>query len=576
MRHAPLAIASLALLATVLPAAADWPAGGKQVTLALDSVNGTNTVRILDRPSGDISVISVGVGGLSFGYSVQTLTPLGDIGAGWPVNGLALGEVGTTYSPSQNGFALDDSGCVWHSAFGMTPNRPSAQLARPEAIVRPSANGGWSATTNNQTAGPMDACGAPGGAYVVWGARIQRLTRSGAIASGWPGTGLTLGIAGFETDVQPDGAGGAVVFAIQPGFTPAVQRIDGNASRHAGWPATGLVLSSDPNDVYADFDPSWVDPLLPSGPDHFIAAWTTPYNSPVKGVHLQRFSTDGTLDPNWPAEGLLAVAPDTISSVTLLPDGDGGIHVLWYAHGRAWGHHVLASGGVPTGMTGGPIELSGAGDFFTLPMRFSGSGHVPLQYVVAAPASGGRLLFAFDDNRLAPARSYRVRWLLPNYAPDPSEPSDGRLVIPSAPVPSYVRGVHADPVGGAYLAWEAFVPDPQYPGDDIGEIWMTRLLPSSLVGVAPPVARPTALTLSTPRPNPARGSVAFDVTLPDDSPARVELIDVAGRVVRSQSVQGAGAHAVALDELGALSPGLYFARVSDHAGSLTNRVIIAR
>ena len=147
MRHAPLAIASLALLATVLPAAADWPAGGKQVTLALDSVNGTNTVRILDRPSGDISVISVGVGGLSFGYSVQTLTPLGDIGAGWPVNGLALGEVGTTYSPSQNGFALDDSGCVWHSAFGMTPNRPSAQLARPEAIVLPSANGGWSANT---------------------------------------------------------------------------------------------------------------------------------------------------------------------------------------------------------------------------------------------------------------------------------------------------------------------------------------------------------------------------------------------------------------------------------------------
>ena len=132
MRQARLAVATLALLAAAVPAAADWPAGGKQVTLTWDSTNGTNMVRFLDLPSGDIAVISVGVGGLNLGYSLQRVTPLGDLATGWPVNGLGLGEVSTLYSPAQNGFAVDDSGCVWHAGYGMIPNRPSAQLARPD------------------------------------------------------------------------------------------------------------------------------------------------------------------------------------------------------------------------------------------------------------------------------------------------------------------------------------------------------------------------------------------------------------------------------------------------------------
>ncbi|HXS83936.1 MAG TPA: T9SS type A sorting domain-containing protein [Methylomirabilota bacterium] len=576
MRFTRLAIAMLALLALVRSAAAEWPPGGTRVTLAFDSFNHTRMVRVLDLPSGDIAVMSVGVGGNAFGYSLQRVTPFGDLAAGWPADGLNLAQVGKSFSPSQNGFVVDDSGCAWHAAYGMISNRPSAQLARPDGGVLPSTYGSWSATTTYQAAGPMDVCDAQGGAYVVWGGRIQRLLRSGATAPGWPSNGLSLGGSWWETAVRPDGEGGAVGFGIAPGTSPVVQRVDANAVRHAGWPATGLTLSSDPNAADADFDPSWIDPLLPSGPDHFIAAWTTPYNSTVKSVHLQRFSIEGTLDPDWPTEGLLAVAPDTISGVTLLADGGGGVHVLWYAHGRAWGIHVLADGGVPDGMTGDPVELSGASAFFSLPMTFTGSGLVPLPYVVAAPASGGRLLFAFDDTHSAPARGYRVRWLLPDYTPDPSEPSEGRLVAPTAPLARWVRAVHADPVGGAYLAWEADDPDPGPYLSDIGEIWMTRLLPSALVGVTPPVAHSATLALSAPRPNPARGSVALDVTLPDDSPARVELLDVAGRVVRNQTVQGAGPHAVAFSDFASLAPGLYFARVSGRAGAASTRLVVSR
>jgi len=96
-----------------------------------------------------------------------------------------------------------------------------------------------------------------------------------------------------------------------------------------------------------------------------------------------------------------------------------------------------------------------------------------------------------------------------------------------------------------------------------------------LTGVTPH-PRTTSLALSAPRPNPARGAVALDVTLPDDSPARIELLDVAGRVVRTQAVQGAGAHTISIDGIAAIAPGLYFARVSTRAGTMATRVVVSR
>src|SRR5262245_53773510 len=74
MHTARCAFASLALLVTALPAAADWPAVGKRVTLALDSVNGTRMVRMFDLPFGDIAVVSVG-GGARRGRARALLRP---------------------------------------------------------------------------------------------------------------------------------------------------------------------------------------------------------------------------------------------------------------------------------------------------------------------------------------------------------------------------------------------------------------------------------------------------------------------------------------------------------------------
>lgn len=66
------------------------------------------------------------------------------------------------------------------------------------------------------------------------------------------------------------------------------------------------------------------------------------------------------------------------------------------------------------------------------------------------------------------------------------------------------------------------------------------------------------------------------VVLPDDAPARVELLDVAGRVLRTQLVDGTGPHAIAFDRLGSLAPGLYFARVTSRADAKSVRVVVSR
>src|SRR5258705_5227001 len=114
-----------------------------------------------------------------------------------------------------------------------------------------------------------------------------------------------------------------------------------------------------------------------------------------------------------------------------------------------------------------------------------------------------------------------------------------------------MHAVHVEGDDAAFVAWS------DYDASHFDDLWMTRVQAPALVSVGPSGSR--ALAFSGPRPNPARSAVAFDLTLPDDSPARVELLDVAGRVVRSKLVHGAGVHIVSFSDVGSLPPGLYLA-----------------
>jgi hypothetical protein len=78
-------------------------------------------------------------------------------------------------------------------------------------------------------------------------------------------------------------------------------------------------------------------------------------------------------------------------------------------------------------------------------------------------------------------------------------------------------------------------------------------------------------------PNPARGNrVMVDFTLAVADPARLELVDVAGRRVMSRDVGalGAGRHVVNLAEARALAPGMYLVKLTQGAHSRVARAAV--
>ena len=89
---------------------------------------------------------------------------------------------------------------------------------------------------------------------------------------------------------------------------------------------------------------------------------------------------------------------------------------------------------------------------------------------------------------------------------------------------------------------------------------------------------PVAATfaLNGARPNPASHGVFVSLSLPDAVPARLELLDVAGRRLGERQVAGAGEHRVDVSEGLTLEPGVYLVRLTQGTRSLTTRVTVIR
>jgi hypothetical protein len=100
--------------------------------------------------------------------------------------------------------------------------------------------------------------------------------------------------------------------------------------------------------------------------------------------------------------------------------------------------------------------------------------------------------------------------------------------------------------------------------------------PDSLVAVPEPGA-PTALRLESVYPTPSLGALWVSFALPDDAPASLELMDVAGRRVWRQEIgpSAAGRHVARLGD-GALPGGVYFVRLSQSGRHLVARAVVLR
>jgi hypothetical protein len=569
MHRRVLSLAIALLVASVSVASAGWPAGGQFVSTP-DNFNGVRNVQFVELSSGDFAIVGVGTGGNSNTYNLQRISRDGIIAAGWPAAGITLPSIIKMETLHRQSFVTDADGYVWHTYASGT--NAVAQYFTPAGAALPSAISGT--TLGSSGGAPVHAAPATGGdMFISTGSnRIRRITRSFAAAAGWLSTGVVVpGTSYDDNALHADGTGGVVVFMRSSATTqlPIVTRLDGDGAVHAGWPVGGLALSSTitPLDFPGD------SKLFASGPDHWIAAWTTLVAGPnTRKLWLQRFKSDGTLDPAWPADGLQPVStPDSLLSLTLFPDGSGGLYVVRFSGGVPKVVHVAVSGtllGTPSDVN--PLD---AGAQY-VPTHVPGT--IAPDAMIADCTPDGRLMVGWTDARLAPDIRFRLRWLLPDLTPDPTKPDAGVVITPGSPHPEYwkLSSLHSDGAGGAFVAWRDYHESP--PGNYWGDVWMTRVLSPELVDVAPPRVLPNASLLSAPRPNPARESVELDLTLADDGSARVELLDVAGRVMRSQLVEGAGPHAITFDALGSLAPGLYFARVISRDRSAAVRVVVSR
>ena len=94
-----------------------------------------------------------------------------------------------------------------------------------------------------------------------------------------------------------------------------------------------------------------------------------------------------------------------------------------------------------------------------------------------------------------------------------------------------------------------------------------------------PAAPALAFALDPLRPNPTRsGALIVQFTLPTAAPARLELLDVAGRRLAAHEVGslGAGQHTLDLGAGQHLAPGLYLVRLTQGANTRTTRVAVLK
>jgi len=118
-----------------------------------------------------------------------------------------------------------------------------------------------------------------------------------------------------------------------------------------------------------------------------------------------------------------------------------------------------------------------------------------------------------------------------------------------------------------------------YDGSFRNDVW--RLNWSSFVAVDPLVP-PVSLRFefAPPRPNPSRGSVSFDISIPHDSPVSLVVYDSAGRVVHrvADAPFAPGRHVLVWDRRnddGRVVPsGIYFVRLQAPGVLLTRKTIL--
>ncbi len=187
----------------------------------------------------------------------------------------------------------------------------------------------------------------------------------------------------------------------------------------------------------------------------------------------------------------------------------------------------------------------------------------------------GGILVAWEDSR---AGSHpHAQHIRSDGTPDPVWAVNGAAVCLAEDSSQWPHYIVPDGVDGAYVP---IVKRPQIESTSY-DFYLLRLGPDSYVVSVDgtPSGGPSGLDLEAIAPNPSTGP-GFNVTisLPDARPARLEVLDISGRLLDRKDLgdSGPGRHRTVRCENTRLAAGLYLVRLSQGSVARTARAVRVR
>lgn len=512
---------------------------------------------------------------------LQHLTSSGAVASGYPAGGKTMiqGSVGTI------GMLPDGSGGLY---FGWsTPDGSNVRVKRLDATG--AATLGWPAG-GIDTGVPDAVNGEPaldgaGGFYLALSTAttvvIQRYSSTG-VASGWPGGGLTVAAPGAQVSptIVKLSNNDALVAWVDPATSHVfAQRINAAGTVNGSWPAGGKQVSTgtageDQPELVADAVGGALIVWQELAPPLFLLG--KPF--------VQRLTSTGGVSGGWPATGVQLLSADTdYGTSNLISDGANGAIVAWtdLRNGNAdiYMQRVLAGGAVDGAWPAdGAAVCDAAGDqaFPQLATDGANGAIVALEDVADQNNPQFRAARVLADGTVSALASLvdasaepgvvRLHW----YSPDGSVPS---------------ATVERAELGGEFVALGEVLADGaghlRFEDQDVtaGTTYQYRLAVQDgaatayLGEVTVRVPASVSFGIEGLRPNPAESEVSVVFALASAAPARLELLDVAGRRVHAQEVGmlGPGQHVLRLEKTASLPAGIYVLRLTQ-----AGRVVVAR
>lgn len=461
----------------------------------------------------------------------------------------------------------------------------------------------------------------------------QHLVATAGIDAAWPSTGVQVSSTPLSNNVDamiPDGAGGAFVawqtYPVAGMFTPdylSAGHLLATGGLDPAWTSLGRTYDTVTG---AQF----LSQIVPDGADGIEIAWEHGHTSGfyTDDIDATRIAYNGLLAPEPTLQSIVDVPGDQGGHVTVrwnaswtdtmptLPVRD---YTLWRRLTGTQAQQAIARGAAV--LDGRAAVAAGAAPGARL-LRATREAGVPIywEFEVTVPARAfpGYAYEVATDQDSSPSgipwEDFMVDADLASGAPFYTSGVDSGYSVDNIPpaVPQPFTATYAG--GTAYLHWGPnFEPDlagyrlyrgtsPGFaPGpsnlvvaqadtgftDAVGAPFYYKLSavdihgnpsgfafaqPAGTLGV--PAAQ-AAFALAPVRPNPARGDgLVVRFSLPDASPAELELFGVDGRRVAAHGVGGlgAGTHVLDLSAGRAFPPGLYLVRLTQRGRARTERV----